>query len=121
MNPTLAGHHLSAVDLSSYLDLSTAENGLLRIENDYTFAVAGRELSTLAGQEDDIVELLEAMDGAEITSFDPTPSGGLVCRIGGGVLKVDPMDVAEAWSMVGPQGERIVSTPGGRLDVWGPQ
>jgi Family of unknown function (DUF6188) len=40
--------------------------------------------------------------------------------VGGNELRVPSSDDYEAWTLVGPDGLRLVSMPGGELAIWKP-
>jgi hypothetical protein len=59
-----------------------------------------------------------AIDADEIRA-SASGSGGLTLAVGEATIGVEPAPTFESWSMVGPDQERVVSTPGGELVTWG--
>lgn len=118
MIPDLSGERLDAVACETTLDLHTDGGWFLTVENDYALERPGQpRLDTAAGQEGEIVAVLESLVGSAVTAT-ASGSGGLVLTIGETTVRVDPAPTFESWSMVGPRKERVVSTPGGELVTW---
>jgi hypothetical protein len=105
-----------------YTDLlETDGNFEIRIENDYTISLddgahhfspkhfnPGLELPNL---------LLDRTISSSIAEADGTLNIGFD---NGGRLKVPPHKTYEAWTLAGPQGQKVVCMPGGELAIWQP-
>lgn len=119
MIPDLAGENLEAVACETILELRTDGGWYVTIENDHSLARPGQPaLDTAAGEEDEIVGLLESSVGLPMRASAST-SGGLTLAIGDATIHVAAAPNFESWSMVGPEQQRVVSTPGGELMTWG--
>lgn len=90
------------------------------IESPFTFEAAGQ--STTLSPEDDpkrALHLLRPLAGQTVDSAVARADGGLcVTFINRTVLSAEPDPAYEAWSIAGPDGGLVVSTPGGKLAVW---
>jgi hypothetical protein len=119
MIPDLAGEGLAAVIRETALELRTDGSWYITIENDYSLARSGRPaLETAAGEEDGIVEVLSSLVGLPVRAGAST-SGGLTLKVGDAIIRVAAAPTFESWSMVSPDQQRVVSTPGGELVTWG--
>lgn len=119
MIPDLAGESLEAVACETILELRTDGGWYVTIENDYSLSRPGQPtLDTAAGEEDQIVAVLESSVGLPVRANAST-SGGLTLTVGDATIRVAAAPTFESWSMVGPDQQRVVSTPGGELVTWG--
>ena len=101
------------------MDITTDAGWLLTIGNEYDLDREGQPpLSTAAGQEPEIVRVLSELVGTTIVSVDYNDHGDLELALSGARLRVAGSPDFEAWSLVGPEKERIISTPGGGLAIW---
>ena len=118
-SPNLAGQRIAEVSASVSLNIATDAGWLLTIENEYELDREGYPLlSTAAGQEAEIVRVLLDLVGTTILSINYTDQGDLELALPGARLKVARSPDFEAWSLVGPEKERVVSMPGGGLAIW---
>lgn len=107
-----------ACDYTVRLQLTAGH--IIVIESPFTFEVASQ--STTLSPEDDsegALHLLRPLAGQTVDSAIAGADGGLrVNFTSGAVLSVEPDPAYEAWSVAGPDGALVVSTPGGKLAVW---
>lgn len=62
-----------------------------------------------------VLELLQRL----IDSADVEPSGALtISFVDGQELEVSPHPEFEAWTVIGPRGERVICLPGGGVSEW---
>jgi hypothetical protein len=66
---------------------------------------------------DGVALLLPLLNG-EVTAVDIDSSGGLSFTLGGVTVWCGSDQDYEAWCYDGPQGEKVVCTPGGDLAIW---
>lgn len=118
MITSFAGQRIASVTVTEQLEIDTEPGWSIVVENDYTFERPGQPaLRTVDGQEPEIGTELETMVGLPLVDLSYTASGNLTVRFQGGdlVVKAAPF---EAWSILGPNKERVISMPGGELAVW---
>jgi len=119
MTPSFAGQKIAGVSASVSLDITTDAGWLLTIENEYELDREGQPpLSTAAGQEAEIVRVLSQLVGSTILSIRYNDQGDLELALSGARLRVAGSPDFEAWSLVGPEKERVISMPGGSLAIW---
>jgi hypothetical protein len=112
----LNGQRLATISYDYGLLLVTDGGWQLTIETDLALSEPGHDdLTTAAGEADGVVDRLEHAVGRPISSFVIDKRGGLTFSIAGLVVKVDPSEEYEAWNVVGPAQQRVVSMPGGEV------
>jgi len=112
----LNGQRLATIAYDYGLLLVTDGGWHLTIETDLTLSEAGHDdLTTAAGEADGVVDRLEHAVGKTISSFVIGKRGGLTFSIAGLDIKVEPSEEYEAWNIVGPAQQRVVSMPGGEV------
>jgi hypothetical protein len=112
----LNGQRLATIAYDYGLVLVTDAGWHLTIETDLTLTEPGHDdLTTAAGEADGVVDRLEHAVGQAISSFVISKQGGLTFAIAGLVVKVEPSEEYEAWNIVGPGQQRVVSMPGGEV------
>ena len=115
----LTGQSIASVRAAIALEIATDAGWLITIEGDYTLHRTGGEvLDTTRGEEDLIVTWLARQVGAAILGFHYGEREDLTVSLAGGTLRVPFMDRFEAWSILGPRKERVISMPGGELAIW---
>ncbi|WP_109507281.1 DUF6188 family protein [Nocardioides speluncae] len=114
-----AGQRLTTVTVTEALELTTEDGWLITIENDYELTRPGQpSLRTTDGQEPAIQALLDAMVGRPLVGLAYTSRGDLTVHLPDGSLSVSSTPAFEAWSIVGPNQERVIAMPGGELAIW---
>lgn len=119
-NLGLEGKELHSVAVDYTVRMQLADAYFIVIESPFTVAV-GNDTVSLSPEEDaeDAFQLVRQLVGQTVETALADESGGLHVRFSEGAnLSVDPDDAYEAWSVSGPDGALVVSTPGGRLAVW---
>ena len=66
---------------------------------------------------DGVAAFLPLLNG-EVTAVDIDSRGGLSFTLGGATVWCGSDPDYEAWSYDGPQGEKVICTPGGDLAIW---
>ncbi|MBB2497649.1 hypothetical protein H5411_00660 [Amycolatopsis echigonensis] len=91
-----------------------------RIESPFTFSTAGEQYSF--SPDSDPQESFRPMDvvlSDIVTKADADDAGALnIVFDSGAVIRVEPDDEYEAWTVSGPGGFLVVSMPGGELATW---
>jgi hypothetical protein len=97
------------------ISLQTDNGYEIRIESDYVVQSSGDRSG--CGSQDPGHILAAALN--EIISTAIVDSGTLNLTFSNGtVLRVEPHQMYEAWTVTGPRGMKVVSMPGGELAVW---
>jgi hypothetical protein len=97
------------------ISLQTDNSYEIRIESDYVVQSSGDRSG--CGSQDPGHILAAALN--EIISTATVDSGTLNLTFSNGtVLRVEPHEMYEAWTVTGPRGMKVVSMPGGELAVW---
>jgi hypothetical protein len=102
-----------------------AGDAQLRFANDFevTFegpiAVASAVSAPAMPNALDGVALLLPLLNGEVTDVGVSDDGALSLTVGGTILRCGADPDFEAWNFTRPGGERVVSTPGGALAIWG--
>ncbi|BBH66685.1 hypothetical protein ACTI_33700 [Actinoplanes sp. OR16] len=116
MDLGFAGREVVAQDFGYTVALTFSGGYEIRIETAFTLFESGRGREITPGEEGD-AELV----GRVVESAAGDDRGGLRIDFGGGVRLIVPADDDfEAWTLAGPDGLKVVSTPGGELSVWSP-
>jgi len=99
-------------------------SGAYQLVIEAAFSVAGAGSAERTDPEDPAVALgprVRALAGRTVTTA-ASSGGNLGVECAGGVrLDVPVDDSYEAWQLHGPDGYRVVCTPGGELAVWSAQ
>ncbi|MEU4694872.1 DUF6188 family protein [Actinoplanes sp. NPDC023714] len=114
MDLGFAGQMVVAQDFGYTVALTFSGGYEIRIETAFTLADADRTLEITPGGEDEV-----ALVGRVVTSATGDELGGLLIDFVGESRLTVPADAEfEAWTLAGPDGLKVVSTPGGELSVW---
>lgn len=118
MTTDLTGKTLATISLDTILDLGTSDGWLISVENDYVWVTSAHaDLRTIDGQEPEILAILNKFIGRTV-DITYSAAGQLTICFPGGELLVAPTRDYEAWSIVGPNHERMICLPGGEVAVW---
>ena len=116
----MSGSRVSRVCIGEQLTIFTDTGHELAIESDALFTTAhGDQAALTAGTFHENGAHLGLLYNQRISDSAIHDDGTLSVRFeNGSVLTVGPDDDFEAWSIVGPDGQRAVCMPGGDLSVW---
>ena len=120
MSVDVSGRALARVEAGEFaLDLHIDAGWFVRIESDHELQRPGAApLRSRDGEGDQIAAWLRGQIGRKIVAFDYGERADLVIGFPDGALRVPPDENYEAWSLVGPRKERVISMPGGELAIW---
>lgn len=122
-NLELDGKQVQSVLVDYTIRFELEDTYFIVIESPFTF-VAGNDALSLSPENDapDAFEPLRRLVGQEVHTAVADDAGSLrVCFSGGASIFVEPDAAYEAWSVSGPDGALVVSTPGGKLAIWSAQ
>ncbi|MBH0781546.1 DUF6188 family protein [Nocardia bovistercoris] len=120
MELPITGQHVSVTASEYMVELTTVDGFELQIEGDMEIRSSrgDRWPVALANGGGSQAELEPVLRGA-ITSAAVNTSGTLTIDLdSGNQLVVPPDDEYEAWTLVGPNGYRVVCMPHGELATW---
>jgi len=103
--------------------MQLSDDYFIVIESPFRLNILGDSFS-LSPEEDpgNALQSLHQLVGHTIEDATADTAGALhVIFEGGARLTVEPDAAYEAWSVSGPDGALVVSTPGGKLAIWKPQ
>jgi hypothetical protein len=121
MNVDLSGEVLTGQDIGFTVVLRTSGGYTITIESRLTVESPTGTVQASPGPdtEADLSVHLGPLADHRITTADADTAGGLDIEFDGGTrLHVDPDENYEAWTINGPDGQLIVSGPGGGLTEW---
>jgi hypothetical protein len=120
MDLGLSGKRLQSVLVEYTVSMQLSDVYFIVIESPFTLEVHGDSFSLSPEEEsDDALEALRQLVGRTIEGATADAAGALhVIFEGGARLTVEPDPACEAWSVSGPDGALVVSTPGGKLTTW---
>lgn len=119
-NLELEGKELQSVLVNYTVRMQLADVHFIVIESPFT-VVVGDDVISLSPEEDaqDAFQPVHQLVGQTVEEAFADEAGALSVRFSGGAhLSVKPDAAYEAWSVSGPDGALVVSTPGGKLAVW---
>lgn len=116
----LTGQTITKVVGNGQLSIHTDAGWVISIESNIVYEAADGTTTELVGDEAGAAEsLAPALVGHIIQSSQLSQTGGFTMTIVPNMrLSALPDDDFEAWNIVGPEGQRTVSMPGGELAVW---
>jgi hypothetical protein len=120
MDLGLRGKSLQSVLVEHTVRMQLSDVYFIVIESPFRLDVHGDSFSLSPEEErDDALQPLRQLVGHTIEEVTADALGALhVIFEGDGRLTVEPDEAYEAWSVSGPGGALVVSTPGGELAVW---
>lgn len=120
MNLDLEGSFVVRVCFDGAVTLLTSSNYEIRIETRTTIEVFGEGAVVFEPEEPgrDATSLVSLVR-EEISLAEATDGGVLKIRFGDRAeLTTAPHESYEAWSAIGPSGQRFICMPGGELATW---
>jgi Family of unknown function (DUF6188) len=120
MRLAVVGSSVTRLCFDHALTILTSSNYEFRFETTSTFDLAGAGLVAFEPESPSEVaaKLLMLLD-MEVTNAVADDSGFLRLQFGKNAeLAAGPHDEYEAWTMSGPDGERIICKPGGGIATW---
>jgi Family of unknown function (DUF6188) len=123
MDLGLRGTSLQSVLIEYTVRMQLSDVYFIVIESPFRLDIHGDSFSlSPEGESDDALQLLRQLVGHTIEEAMADGAGALrVVFEGGARLTVEPDPAYEAWSVSGPDGALVVSTPGGELAIWKPE
>ncbi|MFD0555663.1 hypothetical protein FB566_0872 [Stackebrandtia endophytica] len=118
----LTGQTITEVTGDGQLSIHTDGGWLITIESRIVYKAEDGTTQELTGEEPETAAVLApVLTGHPIQTMTITEADGLTMTITPNVeLTMPPDEDFEAWNIVGPTNERIVSMPGGELVTWNP-
>lgn len=118
----LSGQMITAVTGRGQLSIHTDGGWLITIESRIVYKAEDGTTHELMGEEPEAAEVLApVLTGHHIQTMTITEADGLTMTVTPNIeLATPPDEDFEAWNIVGPTNERIVSMPGGELATWNP-
>ncbi|WP_194837590.1 DUF6188 family protein [Nocardia sp. XZ_19_369] len=106
--------------LTATIRLGSPNEFELQIEGDLAFGThAGNWLQATAGEYADIGSELESLVGSTVTRADASEVEGLSLEFdSGATIHVPVHNKYESWGVVGLDGSRVISLPGGEFAIW---
>jgi hypothetical protein len=123
MDLGLRGTSLQSVLIEYTVRMQLSDVYFIVIESPFRLDIHGDSFSVSPEEESDgALQLLRQLVGHTIEEAMADGTGALhVVFEGGARLTVEPDPAYEAWSVSGPDGALVVSTPGGELAIWKPE
>jgi hypothetical protein len=120
MDLGLRGKSLQSVLVEHAVRIQLSDVYFIVIESPFTLDIHGNSFSLSPEEErDDAHQPLRQLIGHTIEEATADAAGALhVIFEGDTRLTVEPDEAYEAWSVSGPGGALVVSTPGGELAIW---
>jgi uncharacterized protein DUF6188 len=121
MDLGLRGKSLQSVLIESTVRMQLSDVYFIVIESPFRLDVHGDSFSLSPEEEesDDALQSLRQLIDHTIEEATADAAGALhVIFEGDARLTVEPDEAYEAWSVSGPGGALVVSTPGGELAIW---
>ena len=118
----LSGQTITDVAGNGQLSIRTDAGWTITIESQILYKAEDGTTHELMGEEPDAADVLApVLTGHPIQTMTITEADGLTMTVTPNVeLTMPPDEDFEAWNIVGPTNERIVSMPGGELVSWNP-
>ena len=116
----LSGQTITEVTGDRQLSIRTDAGWTITIESQILYKAEDGTTHELMGEEPEAADVLApVLTGHPIQAMTITAAAGLTMTVNSNVqLTMPPDEDFEAWNIVGPNGERIVSMPGGELVRW---
>jgi len=123
MDLGLRGKSLQSVLIEYVVRMQLSDVYFIVIESPFRLDIHGDSLSLSPEEDrDDALQALRQLVDRTIADATADDVGALHLTFEGGArLTVEPDPDYEAWSVSGPGGALVVSTPGGKLAIWKPQ
>ncbi|MGX1810190.1 DUF6188 family protein [Nocardia sp. NPDC055321] len=122
MELKIIGHRVSAVNVGYTVTIELGPHAEfdVKIESDLIFRTPAGESRRIASDDfSSISSELDALVGSTIVSANADESQGLTVRVDTGAELHVPVDPDfEAWTVVGVDGSRVISLPGGGFAIW---
>jgi hypothetical protein len=120
MDLGLRGKNVQSVLTEHTVQMRLCDLYLIVIESPFRLDIHGDSFSLSPGMEShDCLQALRQLVGDTIEDATADAAGALhVIFEGGAHLTVEPDPDYEGWSVSGPGGALVVSTPGGELAIW---
>ena len=121
MTVNLPAHQVTAVCFDFAVVLRTSGGFELRIEVPFSLNLpGGTEVRVNPEHPGPNASLVLALLYQDVASCTSEETGELRASFANGdELSIEPHDSFEAWSLVGPNGVRVVCLPGGGTSQWG--
>jgi Family of unknown function (DUF6188) len=115
----LQGQTVTDEQFGYSVSLHTSGGYEVQIEVGFSLCTAGERIDVTPAPESESSQL-QALLQHTITAAVAEGSGALSMKFDNGVsLHVEPDEDFEAWTIAGPQGQKVVCEPGGEIAVWG--
>jgi hypothetical protein len=123
MDLGLRGTSLQSVLVEYIVRMQLSDVYFIVIESPFRLDLHGHSLSLSPEEDrDDALDALRQLVDRTIEDATADDVGALHLTFERGArLTVEPDPAYEAWSVSGPGGALVVSTPGGKLAIWKPQ
>ena len=120
--PDFAGRTITIIKLDYSLYLWTDDNWVIQLAGPVLVSIAGSAPTQIdvSVADSPLPAELDGVVGSTITNVLVTEDGHLGVQLGDRQLSVRAADMYEAWEIAGPNGERLISTPGGELTHFPP-
>jgi hypothetical protein len=121
MSVDLSGEELTRQEVDHTVRLRTSGGNIITIEGYLKVESTAGTYQASPGPDtaNELVARLEPLLHRRISSADIETTGGLAVTFDDGTrLHVDADDRYEAWTIAGPDGQMVVSGPGGKLTEW---
>lgn len=120
MDLGLRAKTLESVLVDHTVRMQLSDGYFIVIESPFRTGIDGSSVSLSPEEDGDrIIQSLRQLVGHTIDDADVDAAGTLhLIFEGANRLTVEPDPNYEAWSVSGPEGALVVSTPGGKLAVW---
>ena len=123
MDLGLRGKSLQSVLVEHTVRMQLSDVYFIVVESPLRLEIHGDSLSLSPEEDrDDALQALRQLVDRTVEDATADDVGALHLTFEGGArLTVEPDPAYEAWSVSGPGGALVVSTPGGKLAIWKPQ
>src|SRR6266508_1297501 len=114
MELELVGQHVTEESAEFTLSLRTDADYEIRIETDFSIRTPEGDVAFALGQTSLDPDTFRSLLERTVTASSATDSGILELAFDNGTsLRVEPDDTYEAWTVAGPNGQKVVCMPGG--------
>ena len=115
----ITGQTVTTVTGNGQLSIGTDAGWWISIESDIQYSQGEQELRQLSGDDSGTASILSPVLCGYIIQSVTIADNGLILHFSSNAKLVALTDDEfEAWNIVGPRGQRVVSTPGGELATW---